>query len=262
MALTRSGIHYEASHGHSPAVVFLHGVTLDSGMWSAQVAAFGERWRCITVDLRGHGESAPLVPGYDPARDLLGVLDQCGVNRCILVGLSLGGHEAAIFAALHPDRCCALALVDAWIPGPETAGWEPPFRLARKEGREAAREAWLADPIFAAARRRPQTLEALRRMVTRNDLKIWIEQIPRSDHPSARDLAQRIQSPTQVLVGEEDIPGFLAIASWLSVNIPGAAGRPLLALPGAGHLPPMEAPELFNRELTAFVESVPHPGQG
>ena len=255
MALTPCGIHYEVSAGTGPPVVFLHGVTLDSRLWSAQLAAFGDRWRCITVDLRGHGLSAPLEPGYDPTSDLLQVLDESGVDRCILVGLSLGGHDAVVFAALHPDRCRALVLVDAWIPGPELAGWEPPFRLAREVGREAARDAWLADPIFAPARRQRRLREELRSMVAANDLRIWTAAIPRAPHPSARELALQIHAPTLVVVGEEDRPGFRAAGAWLAETIPGAIARPGVTLLNAGHLPPMEAPEAFNRELSAFVDS-------
>ncbi len=257
MALTTSGIHYEVSTGSGAPVVFLHGVTLDSRMWSAQLAAFGDRWRCITVDLRGHGLSAPLEPGYDPTADLLEVLDEIDIDRCILIGLSLGGHDAVVFAGLHPARCRALMLVDAWIPGPELAGWEPPFRVAREAGLEAGRAAWLADPLFASIRGRPRLRAELLRMVTANDLRIWTESIRRAPHPSARDLAVRIDTPTRVLAGEDDLPGFRAAAAWLAATIPGADSRPAVTVPDAGHLPPMEAPEAFNRELAAFVESVP-----
>ena len=257
MPLTRSGISYQVSAGAAPTVVFLHGVTLDSGMWSAQMAAFGDRWRCVTVDLRGHGLSAPLGPGYDPASDLLEVIDEIDVDRCILVGLSLGGHDALVFAGLHPARCHALVLVDAWIPGPELAGWEPPYRVAREAGLEAGRAAWLADPLFASIRDRPRLRAVLLRMVTANDLRIWTELIPRAPHPSARELAAGITTPTRVFAGEEDLPGFRAAAAWLAANIPGAGSRPAVTVPDAGHLPPMETPETFNRELAAFVESLP-----
>ena len=257
MALTRSGISYQVSAGAAPTVVFLHGVTLDSGMWSAQLAAFGDRWRCVTVDLRGHGLSAALEPGYDPASDLLQVLDAINTDRCILVGLSLGGHDAIVFAGLHPARCSALVLVDAWIPGPELAGWEPPYRIARDSGLEAGRAAWLADPLFASIGGHPRLRAELLRMVEANDLRIWTESIPRAPHPSARDQAARIETPTRVFAGVDDLPGFRAAAAWLAANIPGAGSRPAVTVAGAGHLPPMEAPEEFNRELAAFVESQP-----
>ncbi len=235
-------------------MVLIHGVTMDLTMWEAQVAEFGASWRCITVDLRGHGRSAPLAPGYDTSADLLRVLDETAVGGCVLVGLSLGGYEAVSFAGQHAERCAAVMLVDAWIPGPELGGWSPPFRVARTAGRQAALEAWLNDPLFHVARRQPDTLASLRGMVERNDLRIWTERIPPRPAPQPRDLASRITVPTQVLVGEHEIPGFRAVAEWLQTTIPGTVGHPLVVVPGAGHLPPMEAPAAFNRALAAFVE--------
>lgn len=255
MALTRAGIHYEASRGSGPTVVFLHGVTLDLGIWSAQVEEFGDRWRCIAVDLRGHGGSAPLEPGYDPTADLLGVVDEAGVDRCVLVGLSLGGYEAVVFAALHPDRCRGLVLADTWIPGPELAGWEPPYRLARQAGREAALEAWLADPLLASVGGGALG-EVVRAMVATNDLRIWTERIPRAPGPGARELASLIRTPALVVVGKREIAGFRAVADWLAVTVPGVGGRPVAVVPGAGHLPPFEAHKCFNQVLEEFVLSL------
>ena len=255
--MTRAGIHYEVSGGPSPNVVFLHGVTLDATMWSAQLSAFGARWRCLTVDLPGHGSSAPLRAGYDTTDDILGVLDEAGATDRVMVGLSLGGYEAVRFAGLQPGRCRALVLVDAWLPGPEIGGWEPPWRLARSAGRDAAMEAWLRDPLFAGAALNPPVARALHSMVRANDLRVWTEEIPRRRGPSPRELAPAIRVPTGVVVGEHDLAGFRAVAEWLAQNIPGARGRPVEVVAGAGHLPPMEAPEAFNRVLASMVEAGP-----
>ena len=241
-------------------VAFLHGVTLDSRMWDEQLQAFGEHWRCLAIDLRGHGKSAPLVAGYDPAADLREVLAAERVDRCVVVGLSLGGHDALVFAGLQPDHCAGLVLVDAWLPGPELAGWEPPFRLARAQGATAAREAWLADALFAGSAARPTVRSRLAEMVGANDLRIWTDATPRASHPPARDLASRVETPTQVLVGEDDLPGFRAVARWLAERIPGAAGRPLATVPGAGHMLPMDDPGAFNAVLADFVSSLPGRG--
>ncbi|MBJ7603854.1 MAG: alpha/beta fold hydrolase [Candidatus Dormibacteraeota bacterium] len=253
--MTRSGMHYHVSNGDGPAVVFIHGVTMDLTMWDAQVAEFGDAWRCITLDIRGHGRSAQLEPGYESDADLLEVLDDTAVGTCMLVGLSLGGYEAISFASRHPERCAALMLVDAWIPGPELGGWAPPFKVARESGRQAALEAWLDYPLFQVSRRQPATWAALQAMVRQNDLRIWTERIPRRPAPQPRELAPGITVPTRVLAGEHELPGFRAVADWLAATIPGAAGGPLTVVPGAGHLPPMETPAAFNRELAAFVEA-------
>ena len=72
MPVTFAGIHYDDTEGGTEAVVLLHGVTLDRRMWEAQVEHLAHTHRCLAVDRRGHGLSAPLREGWDPMVDLAG----------------------------------------------------------------------------------------------------------------------------------------------------------------------------------------------
>lgn len=233
----------------------LHGVLLDSSMWAGQVAVWSERYRCLTVDRRGHGYSAPIGDLSDEVADLLSVLDEGGVERAHLVGLSLGGHDALRFAGCHPERVASLTLAGAWLPIPAMT-WAPPARLARTEGPEACRRAFLADPLLAPAREIPAVAEALTAMVERNDLSIWTRrtQSPVPERPSAAELAPGVHSPTLVLVGERDLPAYHAVAAWLQATVPGAAGRQVAVLPGAGHMTAMERPDAFMKVVESFWE--------
>lgn len=259
MPLTQSGIAYE-SQGSGLPLVLLHGVTLDGSMWAGQVAAMAERFRCVTVDRRGHGGSAPLMDGADPALDLAEALDHAGVRRCHLVGLSLGGLDAVRFAGCFSERVASLLLVDAWLPLPEMT-WAPPWRLAREQGPGAGRRAWLSDPLFAPASRDPQVVAAIRAMVERNDLSLWTRRVrgPEPTPPPVTEVASGIAIPTQVVVGELDLAPFHAVARWLQGNIPGAAGRPVAVVSDAGHMVPMERPEAFNRLLSDWLDSREQP---
>ena len=73
-----------------PAVVFSHGYLLDHTMFGRQVAALAPRYRVITWDQRGHGgtRAAGAFTYWDSAADLLGLLDQLGVERAVLAGMS------------------------------------------------------------------------------------------------------------------------------------------------------------------------------
>jgi pimeloyl-ACP methyl ester carboxylesterase len=96
------------------------------------------------------------------ARDLLAVLDACGLGRAVLVGHSLGAYAVARFAADHPDRVRAVVLVDGGLTSPGLQDVDPePFlagflgpALARLEltfaDREAYHDWWRAHPAFAA----------------------------------------------------------------------------------------------------------------
>jgi len=102
--------------GEGAPVVFVHGFSNDRFVWDDLAPALPERFRPIGYDLRGHGDSGwSLDCRYhllDHARDLRLVLDSLGIERAALVGHSLGGNVATLFAAQSPERVRALALVD------------------------------------------------------------------------------------------------------------------------------------------------------
>jgi pimeloyl-ACP methyl ester carboxylesterase len=105
------------SRGEGTPVVFVHGFSNDRFVWEDVVCGLPESYRPIRYDLRGHGDSGWSVAGHyhllDHARDLGEVLDALGLESAALVGHSLGGNVAALFAARRPERVRALALVDA-----------------------------------------------------------------------------------------------------------------------------------------------------
>jgi pimeloyl-ACP methyl ester carboxylesterase len=252
MPLTTTGIHYRTA-GAGGVVVFLHGVTLDGRMWRDQVAALDDRYRCISVDRRGHGGSQALSSGYDPIGDLEAVLGDAGVASCCVVGHSLGGWDAIRLAHRRSDLVASLVLVASWFPLPPME-WAPPVEIARRRGVHAGRAAWLGDPLFASAVTNPTVRARLAEMVESNDLGLWISGIP-SAEPAVdpAELAMTVRVPTLVVVGTSDLPGFIDVAAWLGANMAGAAPPSAALVEGAGHMLPMEAPVDFNRILERFL---------
>jgi len=254
LPLTPSGIYYTVVGSGEP-VVLLHGVTLDSRMWQHQLEPLrAAGYQAIAVDLRGHGRSAALADGVDSVADVCGVLDDAGVTRCHVIGLSMGGHEAVALAGRYPERVRSLVLADAWLPVPEMT-WCPPVRTVRNEGLDAGRRAWLANPVFASAMQDPDLERAVATMVGENDLAIWTRRLrgPEPVPPSPAELVPAVQAPTQVIVGELDLPAFKAVSRWLQSTIPGAREYPVAAIAEAGHLSPMERPAAFNRVVLEFL---------
>ncbi|MER6378622.1 alpha/beta fold hydrolase [Streptomyces sp. NPDC001250] len=94
-------------------LVFVHGWTADRHRWDHQIAHFRERRRVIRLDLRGHGEStgAGVRTIAELARDVLALLDHLEVERCVLVGHSMGGMIAQTIALTQPERVERMALV-------------------------------------------------------------------------------------------------------------------------------------------------------
>ena len=96
----------------APVVVLSNSLGATRGMWDPQVPALAERYRVVTYDTRGHGESpAPAGPYSldDLVDDLVALLDEVGAERAHVVGLSLGGMTAMRLAAREPDRVDRLA---------------------------------------------------------------------------------------------------------------------------------------------------------
>ena len=107
----------------APPLCFLHGGAAHAHWFDAVVPALADRYHVVSLDQRGHGESAwALPPAYateDFAADLLGMMDGLGWTRMTLVGHSMGGHNAMAFAAWYPERVSALVVVDSRPALPE-----------------------------------------------------------------------------------------------------------------------------------------------
>jgi len=243
--------------GAGPAVVLLHGFTLDARLWDGVVDALAAAHTVVRLDLRGHGASSPAAAPYLACDDVAHVLDGLGLAHAALVGLSWGGQVALDAALAWPERVRALALVDSTLPGHD---WSPAWRdmVARlralalgSQGPRAAAAAWFAEPLFAPARARPGLAGALAQWETTRAGLLWAgHNAGLALAPAARARLRTLRVPTLVVVGERDLADFQAIAEELAVAIPHARK---VVLPGVGHLPPLESPAELARVLTEFL---------
>jgi 3-oxoadipate enol-lactonase len=119
----------------APALVLLHGLGGQGSTWDGVAGEFAKYFRVFAVDLRGHGDSdRPGDYSFELMRDdVLGVLDQLGLDRVNLVGHSMGGTVAYLIAEKTPGRIARLVLEDT----------PPPFPMGR-----AARERPAEPPPF------------------------------------------------------------------------------------------------------------------
>lgn len=99
------------------AVVMLHGAMSNRHMWEGVVGHLGDEFRCVLVDLPGHGELINDDFRAEYATTRIGeVLDSIGEDEAALVGLSLGGYMAQAYTSEHPERVSGLAIVGATKP--------------------------------------------------------------------------------------------------------------------------------------------------
>jgi len=243
-------IRYDAA-GDGPAVLLTHGYSATGRMWAPQVKALKDRYRMITWDMRGHGETeSPNDPTqYSEVltlADMAGLLEFLKEDSAVVGGLSLGGFMSLAFHLAHPEVVRALVLCDTG-PGyrnPEArAGWN---RAAEKRALDLEARGMDAlgssSEVRATARyhRSAQGLaHAARGMLAQVDARI-IDHLP------------EIRVPTLVIVGELDEP-FIGASEYMAAKIPGAR---LEVIPGAGHAANLDNPDHFNRVLSAFLDSL------
>jgi pimeloyl-ACP methyl ester carboxylesterase len=242
-------IHYQA-HGVGPAVLLSHGYGATSRMWDGQVAAFADRYRIITWDMRGHGQSGdPADPAaYSQALtigDMAAVLDSFGVETAVIGGLSLGGVMSLGFHIAHPARVRALLLCDT---GP---GFRNPDARAAWNERSLARARELEENGLAAVRGGDETRLGSHRSA-RGLAGAARGMLAQFDDSLIRSLPT-IRVPSLVVVGSED-SNFLGAADYMTAKI---AGSRKAVIEGAGHASNLDQPDAFNRVVGEFLDGLP-----
>lgn len=248
--------------GAGELVVLLHGFPLSRRMWSEQLGPLGARYRVVVPDLRGHGES-PVVPGMATmeamADDVLELVDWLGVtDRFVLGGLSMGGYVALAFARRRLEHLKGLMLLDtrAGADTPEAAM----TRVKTAQAVLALGVTMVVDAMMprlfapAALVDHPDRVQAIKSIMEQTHPEgVAAAQKGMACRPDSRPDLARITIPTLVLVGEQDVITPPAESELMAQSIPGAR---LAVIPGAGHMAPLEKPELVNPILLDFLDAV------
>ena len=245
-------------HGSGPAVVLIHGFGLNRAMWQWQLPALTPHFSVVTYDLRGHGGSAPPDGTPDLAmfsRQLIGLMDRCGIERAALVGFSLGGMIARRAALDRPDRLSALAILNS--PHDRSPAEREAVRARVRQTEadgpaanvEPALERWFT-PAFRA--RAPETIALVRAWLARNDPALYpqIYRVLAEGDAELVEGLERIACPTLVMTGSDDPGNTPAMARAMAASISGAR---LVILPGLRHMALAEEPDAVNAPLCAFL---------
>jgi len=235
------------------AVVLLHSLGTDSSLWSAQLAAWSGTARVLAPDSRGHGASAwwPLRSVGNWVEDLDQVLAAAGVQRCRLVGLSMGGVQALAYARRHPERVERLVLADTF------AELEPDAAVARVKhmtGRpaELGMEEYAAEYAATTLTAKPDlgATEVVTTAIARMSVQAYAGSANICFTAKLASELPAISAPALVVWGELDIKTPRALSEQLAAGIPGAS---LHVLPDAGHLSNLDNPRAFTDVVGGFL---------
>jgi pimeloyl-ACP methyl ester carboxylesterase len=250
-ALNGIEIDYTVS-GRGRPVILSHGYGATGRMWDGQRQTIGDRYRLITWDMRGHGQTeSPSNPAHystnTTVADMRALLTSLGVSRAVVGGLSLGGYMSLAFYLGHPEMVDALIICDSG-PGYRNAEARDAWNQRANE-RALALEACGFEALGGRSREVRDALghhksaqglaHAARGMLAQQDARVI-------------DGLASIRVPTLVIVGDQDTP-FLAPCEYMAKKIPGAR---LEVITGAGHASNLDQPEAFDRVLLRFLDSL------
>ena len=247
----------------APALLFLHGFMGSSADWEAITADLESDYRCLAVDLPGHGRSLHYpdddlytIPGAASA--LLSVLDEHDIAQCHVAGYSMGGRVALYFALHHPDRCRRLVLESA-SPGLDK---DDARRERRKVDRQRAERIargdfeaflneWYRQPLFESLARHELVDEmvATRLRNDRDELACAVVGMSPGRQPPLWDRLGTLAVPVLALSGQLD-DKYAALTTRLET------ASPLIhtaLVPGAGHNVHAERPRAYLEAVRAFL---------
>ncbi|HEY3210324.1 MAG TPA: alpha/beta hydrolase [Actinomycetota bacterium] len=246
--------------GDGPPVVLLHGWPVDSREWSRQIDGLSDEFTVVAWDGPGAGSSSDPPETFrlpDWAECLAGFIDVLGLAPAHVGGLSWGGGLALELYGRHPEVVRSLILVSAY------AGWRgslPPEEV------EQRLQLMVRNSELPPAEWTPALIKTLLTDRATEEMVEDLTSIMSEFHPAAtrvalrafaetdlREVLPRIDVPTLLLYGEEDVRAPRRVWEPLHSGIPGSK---LVLVPEVGHMIDIEAAERFNAEVRSFLRSV------
>ena len=225
----------------APAIVLINSLGTDCRIWDAVVPQLIERYRVIRYDKRGHGLSEVPPAPYrmaDHSADLLGLLDHYGLDRALVVGLSIGGLIALGLAAGNEPRLAGLVMMDTAHRIGDAEGWNARIAAIETDGIGS-----IADQIlsrwFTPSFRSPDNpaFTGYSSMLLHTPVEGYLGSCAALRDADHTETAKRLATPTLCLVGDQD-------------------GSRFEIIEGAGHLPCIEQPEATARLVRGFADAV------
>ncbi|MBN8890683.1 MAG: alpha/beta hydrolase [Acetobacteraceae bacterium SCN 69-10] len=261
-------LYYEETGAGTP-VVFVHEFAGDHRSWEPQMRHFGQRYRAIAFNARGYPPSdvPEAVSAYSQDRaadDIATVLDQLGIGRAHVVGLSMGGFATLHFGFRHAERALSLSVCGCGYGADpdqrETFREEGANTVAfiRAHGMRAFADRYAFGPTRVQYQNKDPRgfAEFLDQLAGHSAAGSANTQLGvQRERPSLYDLVDEMRAlrvPTLVLTGDEDWP-CLQPGLLMKRTIPSAA---LAVMPNCGHGINLEDPDLFNRIVGDFLAQV------
>jgi len=230
-----------------PGVVLVHSLAGTAQQWSEQLRHLRQRHRAVALDLRGHGRSDPPKNGdytiAGMAADIAATVDSLGLNRFVLVGHSMGGGAAVVYAGTHPERVLGLMLIDPigdgkQIPAAEANG----FLASLESDYDNASQAYWTSIAGSDSAIRARLLSDLKSTPKETVIRVLHEVMKFDPDPA---LARYSGPKLSIVTPHNDLA--------FSLHRLGQ-GFPHQVVEGSGHWIQLDKPAVVNRLLDDFLE--------
>ena len=248
--------------GTGEPLILIPYISADHACYAFQVAEYAKHFTCISLDLRGTGETDKTDEAYsteDLADDVAAFIQALGISRAHVTGLSLGAAIGMWLAAKHPESVASLSLHSAW---PKTDAYMKSViqtfqHTARAMGSVPemvimALFPWCLTPeLYSAKPDYIQQLAAFVRSRPTQSVDSFVQQSNAVMGHDAEAQLSRITAPTLLTFGRHDVATSTRFADRLKGGI---RNSELLILEGCSHAPIYEKVEEFNQKTLAFLQ--------
>ena len=258
---------YYDTRGAGYPLVLIRGLGSNADHWYPQIPALSSRFRVVSFDNRGIGRSDKPNNPYTismMAEDTAGLMDAIGIPRAHIMGLSMGGMVAQEFALRFPDKVHGLVLACTHCGGGKdvppsqeiSALFKEFVATASPDAAQKAGKCLFAESTFSNA---PELVRAYQQVSAKfpPEAKTLIYQWEAIKGHDTWTRLHRIQAPTLVITGAEDLLIVPENSKILAEKIPGAQLR---IIPGGGHQFLVEQAHVANEAILTFLKGLPISG--
>jgi 3-oxoadipate enol-lactonase len=250
-------IHYRwLDTGRARTFVFINSLGTDLRIWTQVAQSLESEGNILLFDNRGHGLS-DVVPGtrglIDFADDTEELLDRLDIQRCVLVGLSVGGMIAQVLASRIPERIEKLVLCDTRHKIGNEQIWNERIAVVEEDGfagiADGVMQRWFSR-LFREVN--PAEVGGYRNMLERTPVAGYVQTCKAIRDADLTKIAREITLPVLCVVGAEDQSTPVEEVRSLAQLIPGSR---FAVIPDSGHIPPVDNPEALAELIRQFVYS-------
>ena len=254
LELNGAVIHHDIRRGTGPSVVFLNSLGTDLRIWDDVVRALPAEWMILRMDKRGHGLSQAADADMNTyAADAAALMDRYGITSSIVCGVSIGGMIAQQLFHARPDLVSAMVLSNTAARIGDAESWQARLDQLDEVGLENMADGILERWFSEGFRRdRPAELEGYHAMLSRTPSDGYAAACRAIRDTDLRTKSPEIDVPVTCIAGSDDLATPPDLVADFARSMPRAS---LIEIPGAGHLPCIEAPERLAEQIATLGRS-------